>query len=840
VPESGADVAAAPGPEDASRPPGGENDPWRALRRQQDRRRYLRMLAARPVAGAGRSTGGRGAREKLRRPNPAVGVPRDAHPLLGSPASMTRAPGNDPDQQDVRAYLRHSCDITMRGGSALGLVYPLAACALAEHYVFRRIAGSSTGAVPAALTAAAELGRGAPDPDPAPTTPAVVPGFAGLAQAIGWLAGADSTGPDGGAAAAPPQDAPDQHRLARMVRPAGRARGLFRVLVAALRAPGQPRLTAALQLIGAALTVPGPLARFLLALTWVGALAGWLTVTWSLIAGSRAGVVPDAVTVATSVVLLATAVLGAAFVTSATVTLAVVRRVQRDAAGLGFGLVAGVATGTGAAQGRRGVSERAAAWLDRRLGLPAAGDDAPALMDWIADRIDDLAGVPATGDALALTFGDLWCGSVAERSAADRELVPVAAVEREHRRIDLTLVATDLSERRPYRFPPPPADRAERAGGVRLLFCDTCLAAALPQRVVAQLVKSAPSTDTDHSCPRHDPGVLRELPEPWDLPVVFAVRLSCASPGVLSAVPLYTIGAGGGDGGTVSSPAGAAATGPSPIHAGGVQAGEGGSRLLRRPIASEPSSPVRTHWFADGGVTGNVPVSYFDTLLPRWPTFGLGVEQAAEVDPDHRGPAIRLPEQDAAPANRPVRLLRTGSGLLSAVVDAALGWRDAGQADLPGYRGRIALVRQATGERGKAFLLRDGDVLALALRGLAAGTALRERFTSSDGDVPGQTQTDRYRWIRLRMALREYRGMSLDIGARLPLYRDLASAYHVPAALGPWFDPPVPPAERDPIWADAVTVVTTLRAMTAGGVLDVDTDRGAPPIDPDLRLLPPE
>jgi predicted acylesterase/phospholipase RssA len=362
------------------------------------------------------------------------------------------------------------------------------------------------------------------------------------------------------------------------------------------------------------------------------------------------------------------------------------------------------------------------------------------------------------------------------------------------------LVATDLTEGRPVRLPLPPADHAERTGGARLLFCETCLAAVLPQRVVTQLVKSAPSTDIDHHCPRHSTdlqaaGVLRELPDPWDLPVVAAVRMCAATPGLLRAVPLYSLDPQG-----------------------------------------EGEAAVRTHWLADGGA--DVPVSYFDALLPRWPTFGVRVETAAAGDePAGR---LRLPAQDAAPARRAVRQVRTGAGLAAAVLDAVLGGRDATQADLPGFRGRLALVRRTAAERGQAFLLGDAALLTLALDGLAAGTALRDRFTGSDDDVPGQTQTDRYRWIRLRMALREYRAMSLDIGARLPLYRDLASVYHVPAALTPWFDPPLPPAERDPAWAQAVTVVTTLRAMSAGGVLDFDVDRGAPPVDPDLRIVAPE
>jgi len=137
----------------------GQPDPWRLLRRQQDRRRYLRIVTPR-----------RTSREKPRVPRPADGIPRAAHPLLGSPATMTRTATNFPAARDVEEYFAHSCDLTMRGGVASAIVYPLAACGLAEHYVFRRIGGSSAGAVSAAATAAAELGRGAPDPQPAQRT----------------------------------------------------------------------------------------------------------------------------------------------------------------------------------------------------------------------------------------------------------------------------------------------------------------------------------------------------------------------------------------------------------------------------------------------------------------------------------------------------------------------------------------------------------------------------------------------------------------------------------------------------------------------------------------------
>jgi predicted acylesterase/phospholipase RssA len=54
------------------------------------------------------------------------------------------------------------CDVIMKGGITSGVVYPLAVCELAQKYKFRNIGGTSAGAIAAALTAAAELGRTSP------------------------------------------------------------------------------------------------------------------------------------------------------------------------------------------------------------------------------------------------------------------------------------------------------------------------------------------------------------------------------------------------------------------------------------------------------------------------------------------------------------------------------------------------------------------------------------------------------------------------------------------------------------------------------------------------------
>ncbi|HEY0511799.1 MAG TPA: SuhR protein [Thermoanaerobaculia bacterium] len=61
--------------------------------------------------------------------------------------------------QDAPSSHPAECDIIMKGGITSGVVYPLAVSELARTYRFRNIGGTSAGAIAAALTAAAELGR---------------------------------------------------------------------------------------------------------------------------------------------------------------------------------------------------------------------------------------------------------------------------------------------------------------------------------------------------------------------------------------------------------------------------------------------------------------------------------------------------------------------------------------------------------------------------------------------------------------------------------------------------------------------------------------------------------
>ena len=793
--------------------------PWRTLRRQAERRRYLTILTPRRIG-----------KEKPRRPSPAAGVARDAHHLLRPPAELTRTATNFPDPEHVRQYLRHSCDVTMSGGLGAAVVYPLGVCALAEHYVLRRVGGSSVAAVSAAAAAAAELGRAAPDAAASPDPLAVPPGFAGLAEMVGWLAGQDVARQDPASLAAgetPLDEGPEQWRLARLLRPMGRTRVLYRIFAAVQRlrsAPPEERRTARRRLVLGLLAGFSNSSRAVTGFVWLASVLAWALVTAALV---RSPATEGVVVAVASVVFALTAAIAAAGLTALVAVVTLRDLVVRRAVQAGFGLVPGTAVEW--TSRRRKRRRRVAQRLDDLAGIPAA-DGLPPLATWVADRIDDLAGIPharlETKDLFdsagllhdggigsdtdagraPLTFGDLWLGRVGPRRDEDADLLLRAASDPEHRVVDLALTTTNVTQRRPYRFPLPAAAELERRGLTPLLFCRMCLEAVLPVRVVAHLVAASPALEADHTCPRHEGSQLFELPDPWDVPVALAVRMSMAVPGLLTAVPLATVEAD-----------------------------------LDRP----GKETVHLHWFADGDLSAGMPVSFFDTLLPRWPTFGFHVQPDAASARDldgapTAGPGWVLPEQDAA--RKPVHWhdaasLGTFTRLLAGTARA---WADASVSDLPGFRGRVAQVSSlpSSGADPVPFV-RQRTVLSLALRGYEAGEALRARFTGSDDGIAGQSQTDRYRWIRLRTALREYRGMSLSIGARLPLYSDLASGYRVPGALAGWFPEGFEPGSKDPSWPEAAATVTTLRALSAGGVLDWDADLGAPPVDPDLRLNPP-
>jgi predicted acylesterase/phospholipase RssA len=767
----------------------------------------------------------------------------------------------------------------MQGGVTSGVIYPLAACALAQRYVFRSIGGASVGAVAAAATAAAEYGRrtGAQDrldaassgESPQGANAERVPaGFPGLARIIEWLA---------------PDTKPYEWRLAQLFQPSPDTRALYRVVAAAMQGrdtTGNSRIRCMIAALVLAVGWRSRLFTWLLLALWlvaptaltvlVGAerwasvpvwirwvlasVAALLLVGTLLLAyvtgrrndrpsthpadhaveenpplggsiadnqptnptnqlapdqlrwrwASRAGMTIAAVLplIVAALVRLPLANGSAGSGPPAAVTplafATVVWGALTLAAAAGIVLVYGFALRHFIAAKARGVhfgllpctagptdkesdnARRLSLIADRLAGLPTPTRVSP-LADWLADRIDDLAGRQS---GYALTFGDLWTAGMNTQVALDRRPAP------EERVIDLALMTTDLTQGRPYRLPFPPEELSASVEG--WLFCPHCLRVVLPERVVSQMAAHTGRTKQSEmfDCAIHETVQLLSLPDAWDLPVVFAARMSLSFPGLIAAVPLVRI--------------------------------EGGKAI--------------THWFSDGGITSNFPIHFFDTLFPLWPTFGLDIEPYPR---NGSGGDVWLPPQTADPITLAPVPIRTAAGFLLSIVNTFQSWRDTLQSELPGFRGRIAHVRQGPSEGGLNLFMSGESICTLAKRGYDAGTKLVIQFSGEKADED-DSQTQWYRWLRMRISVSKLTRIADQVSTRDPVYKDLVS--QIPSGKqmrSTWFNPA--PSRKAHNFGGEIATRFTYFAASPTSPADVSDNFSIPAVsDPDLRLTPRE
>ena len=238
-------------------------------------------------------------------------------------------------------------------------------------------------------------------------------------------------------------------------------------------------------------------------------------------------------------------------------------------------------------------------------------------------------------------------------------------------------------------------------------------------------------------CPRH-PGIeVQRLPLAHELPVVLAARLSLSLPLLISAVPLHYL-----DDGKI----------------------EGQRGLV-------------TAWFSDGGITSNLPLHFFDTTLPRRPTFGINL-----LDADPRYPAGDTYLAPAA-ARRPVpreRRIASVWDFVWSVLDTMQNWQDALQAAAPGFRDRIVEVYLPPHEGGLNLTMTDEQITSLADRGTRAGRRVLDEFDFTA-----------HRWLRFRVAMN---GFSLAMEKQRRTYPDFEAAMPQP-----WTGPYCLPAHIDPV-----------------------------------------
>ncbi|MBK7190665.1 MAG: patatin-like phospholipase family protein [bacterium] len=237
--------------------------------------------------------------------------------------------------------------------------------------------------------------------------------------------------------------------------------------------------------------------------------------------------------------------------------------------------------------------------------------------------------------------------------------------------LNLQIMTTDLTTGRPHRVPFVDGE---------FMFSESAFRRLFPGRIVDHLVKYGHPYGSD------DPD-LHWLPATDRLPVAVAVRLSLSFPVLLSAVPLVAR-----------------------------------DWTLRDEFEREQP---RICWFSDGGICSNFPIHFFDALWPRWPTYGIMLD---DFDPERHRRQVWMPQTAAQGRLGPFRAITSLPGFLGAIVGTMQNWRDNQQCRLPGYRERIVRVALRPDEGGLNLNMPPATIRRLFDLGREAGERINTDF----------------------------------------------------------------------------------------------------------------
>lgn len=336
-----------------------------------------------------------------------------------------------------------------------------------------------------------------------------------------------------------------------------------------------------------------------------------------------------------------------------------------------------------------------------------------ALIPWLHELIQRAAGKRLSDPPL--TFGDLWDAP----GFPPRWLtVPTTPTPRS---IDLQMFSTNLSHGRPYVFPLPERNSLSTRfrDRERLYFTEREMKRCLPSDVVAWMMTKSQPYSVEPGREGKDPSTeaadgRRELPEPRDVPVLLAARMSLSFPFLFTAVPLHAID---------------------------------------HDLPKERK--FRRCWFSDGGISSNFPMHLFDGLVPMWPTFGLNLEPEVEGRD-----MVFLPEKyDQGYGERWNHFAeKQGASMLGGFIGAIVGtmqnWNDNSLARMPGVRDRVARVRLRKDEGGMNLDMEAGLIRNIAERGVDATRDLLERFSLPSRNGGQADGWDEHRFVRLHVLLK--------------------------------------------------------------------------------------
>jgi len=342
----------------------------------------------------------------------------------------------------------------------------------------------------------------------------------------------------------------------------------------------------------------------------------------------------------------------------------------------------------------------------------------PALVEWMHQAIQRGAGLAI--DATPLTFEDLWRAPLwpgGSNPSLDKSGNPL------ERSIDLQMVTTNVTHGRPYRLPLVNRD-------ARLFFNPDEWKNFFPDQVMNHLNRvSTPYTPLSESDPTNPAGaeILRELPA-GKLPVVVAARLSLSYPLLFSTVPLYAID-------------------------------------YEEPIAEKRE--LHLCRFSDGGLCSNFPVHFFDTALPRWPTFGLSLEERNQYDSSGINETVWLPDlQEEGTHDTWYRIDKAIGGEKPSV--ATLGkflwfmflsskdWRDKTAIRMPHVRRRVVRLRllMRKGEGQMNIAMPEKMILEMAKEyGIKAGKKLCEAYAPDEDNSKPKDLWREHLWVRSQVLI---------------------------------------------------------------------------------------
>ena len=127
---------------------------------------------------------------------------------------------------------------------------------------------------------------------------------------------------------------------------------------------------------------------------------------------------------------------------------------------------------------------------------------------------------------------------------------------------------------------------------------------------------------------------------------------------------------------------------------------------------------VVRHLFSDGGISSNFPMHFFDSLLPRRPTFGINLAPPHPLHPDQHVWRAAPAEGGWIPRALP---FDTVPGFGGALRETIQNWSDYRQITQRGYADRVVEIRLSSTEGGMNLKMPPETIMALVARGAQAG-----------------------------------------------------------------------------------------------------------------------